>query len=224
MMSKVKSQGVWVEWEEVLSEEMQKPYMRALKEFLSKEEREVYPLEEEIFQAFQLTPFEKVKVVILGQDPYHGPGEAHGLCFSVKRGIKLPPSLKNIFKELKGDLGIEPASHGCLEDWAKRGVLLLNTTLTVRKGEPLSHYGRGWEQFTDVVIEKLAQKKDPIVFMLWGRLAVEKGHNIHKPHLVLKASHPSPFSVKNFLGCKHFSKANDFLKSVGKEPIDWRLS
>ena len=217
-------------WKEILSKESSKPYVVDLKEFVRKERErgDVFPPDNEVFQAFQLTPFDDVKVVILGQDPYHGHNQAHGLCFSVKKGVVSPPSLKNIYKELKEDLGILPPSHGCLVDWARQGVFLLNATLTVRRGEPMSHHGRGWEQFTDRVIETLCLREDPIVFVLWGRSAGEKGDNIlakHKhPHLVLKASHPSPLSAyTGFLGCKHFSKANTFLQNVGKIPIDWRI-
>ncbi len=204
-------------WNKEISEE--------LEEFLQKErgEYEVFPPTEEVFQAFELTPFEKVKVVILGQDPYHGPGQAHGLCFSVKKGEKQPPSLKNIFKELQGDLGIEKPLHGYLGKWAEGGVFLLNTTLTVRKGCPMSHKGKGWEQFTDRVLERLFSREDPIVFMLWGKVAEDKCKWNTKNHLVLKAGHPSPFSARYFLGCKHFSKANTFLEGVGKTPIDWSL-
>lgn len=215
-------------WREVLADELEKPYMKKLFEFLENEKGEVYPPKEKIFEAFQNTPFKDVKVVILGQDPYHGPGQAHGLCFSVSKGVAIPPSLKNIYKELQEDLGITPADHGCLESIAKQGVLLLNATLTVRKGEPLSHAEKGWERFTDAVIEKLWQREDPIVFILWGKFALKKCksvlHGLNRDHLILTAAHPSPFSAKKFFGCKHFSKTNAFLVSIGKKPINWELS
>lgn len=213
-------------WHEALKEEIQSPYVSELKDFLEKEKKEgkaIYPPSEEIFQAFLFTPFEKVKVVIVGQDPYHGAGQAHGLSFSVKEGIALPPSLKNIYKELKDDLGVI-RNGGCLSGWAKQGVLLLNATLSVRSGEPKSHYGKGWERFTDSVVKKLVEKKDPIVFLLWGKSAQEKIIFSEKTHhLVLKAAHPSPYSVSGFLGCKHFSKTNQFLKERGHLEIDWSI-
>jgi uracil-DNA glycosylase len=165
--------------------------------------------------------------VIVGQDPYHGPGQAHGLSFSVPKGISQPPSLQNIFKELKEDLGVEPPEHGCLTDWTSQGVLLLNAILTVRANEPKSHHGRGWEIFTDRVIQLLCARKDPLVFLLWGKSALDKVQHIAagtSHHLVLTAPHPSPFSAHTgFMGCRHFSKANEFLKKIGKEPIDWRI-
>lgn len=215
-------------WKRRLEKEMSLPYMRELKHFLEEEEKSgqiVYPPKEKIFQAFLETPFDQVKIVIVGQDPYHGKGQAHGLSFSVLEEVKkLPPSLKNIFKEMGEDLQIPLPTTGCLSSWAKQGVFLLNTTLTVREGEPKSHFGRGWEKFTDAVIRCLAEKEDPIVFLLWGKSAQEKGEGIHrlqKGHLVLTAAHPSPFSVTGFLGCRHFSKANDFLIKTGKPPICW---
>ena len=215
-------------WKEILGDEFEKPYMKKLNLFLEKEKGEVFPEKDKIFEAFNMTRFMDVRVVVLGQDPYHGQGQAHGLCFSVKKGATIPPSLKNIYKELQVDLGIKPAGHGCLDSWAKQGVLLLNATLTVRKGEPLSHAGKGWERFTDVVIEKLYAREDPLVFMLWGKFAQKKCkavlHGKAKQHLILTAAHPSPFSAKKFFGCKHFSKANDFLKCVGKKPINWELA
>jgi uracil-DNA glycosylase len=211
-------------WKTVLGSELQKPYIKKLEEFLEREKGEFFPPKEEVFEAFKKTPFDKVKVVIVGQDPYHGEGQAHGLCFSVKKGISLPPSLKNIYKELQQDLGIVPEKHGFLSKWADEGVLLLNTTLTVRKKEPLSHFGKGWEEFTDAVIEKLCKREDPLVFILWGKLASEKCKRVlHAKHCVLIAAHPSPFSAKNFFGCKHFSKTNAFLESVQKKQIDWRV-
>lgn len=218
-------------WHHELSEEIAKPYIAQLKEFIKREKAQnkiIYPPESLVFNAFLHTPYEKVKVVIIGQDPYHGPGQAHGLCFSVPCGIPLPPSLKNIFLELEQDLGIPPSQDGCLSSWAKQGVLLLNATLTVRAGEPKSHYGQGWEQFTDAVVAKLLQREDPIVFVLWGKSAQEKLehilHNKKTPHAVLTAAHPSPFSAHSgFFGCRHFSKVNAFLEQWGKTPIDWRI-
>lgn len=217
-------------WLKILQEEFEKPYMKEIESFLSAEIRagaEVYPPFELIFSAFCQTPFDEVKVVIMGQDPYHGAGQAHGLSFSVPKGVPLPPSLQNIFKELKQDLGVEMPSHGCLIQWARQGVLLLNATLTVRAGEPKSHFGRGWEIFTDRVVQLLCAKKEPIVFMLWGKSAAEKfthicSHSSH--HLVLTAPHPSPFSAHTgFFGSHHFSKANEFLKKNGIKPIDWAI-
>lgn len=166
--------------------------------------------------------------MIVGQDPYHGPGQAHGLCFSVAKGITPPPSLKNIFKELNDDLGIEMPKHGCLEKWARQGVLLLNTILTVRSGEPLSHQNQGWEHFTDTIIKALAERPDPVIFVLWGKNAIDKcshvGQVSHGRDVLLTAAHPSPFSAyRGFLGCKHFSKVNSLLSDFGKEPIDWSL-
>ncbi len=204
-----------------MSKEFNEKYFKELLLFLENE-GEFYPSRNEVFEAFSLTPFENVKVVIVGQDPYHGPGQAHGLCFSVKKGVKLPPSLKNIYKELQEDLDIGIKKDGCLDEWAKQGVLLLNTTLTVKPGEPLSHNGKGWERFTDAVIEKLELRRDPVVFILWGKHAMNKCKSVlHDHHLVLTAAHPSPLSVRKFYGCKHFSKANAFLKTIGKEEIDW---
>lgn len=217
-------------WLKVLQEEFEKSYMKHLETFLASEIRsgaEVYPPFALIFNAFCQTPFDRVKVVIMGQDPYHGAGQAHGLSFSVPKGVAQPPSLQNIFKELKEDLGVEPPSHGCLIDWANQGVLLLNATLTVRAGEPKSHFGKGWETFTDRVVQLLCMRKDPIVFILWGKSAAEKFEHIHMnaaQHLVLTAAHPSPFSAYNgFFGCKHFSKTNEFLKKAGKKPINWAI-
>ncbi len=215
-------------WHEQLKEELHKPYIKELKAFLEKEKAEgqaIYPPESSIFHAFAKTPYDKVKVVIIGQDPYHGAGQAHGLSFSVLPGTKSPPSLQNIFKELQTDMGIKQATHGCLDAWAKQGVLLLNAILTVRAGEPKSHHGKGWEQFTDAIIDLLAKRKDPIVFLLWGKSAQEKAEKLlNTHHAVFIAAHPSPYSATGFLGCKHFSKANAFLKSIGKEPVDWNLN
>lgn len=217
-------------WLQRLAPEFEKPYMKSLETFLAQENgagATVYPPFELIFNAFCLTPFESVKVVIMGQDPYHGPGQAHGLSFSVPKGVPQPPSLQNIFKELKEDLGIAPPSHGCLEEWAKQGVLLLNATLTVRANEPKSHHGKGWELFTDRVIALLCERKDPLVFLLWGKSAYEKFQHIPKhncPHLVLTAAHPSPLSAHSgFLGCRHFSQTNAFLQKAGKPPINWAI-
>jgi len=220
-------------WFEALEGEIQKPYILKLKEFLLGERREgytIFPPTHLIFKAFLLTPFEQVKVVIVGQDPYHGVGQAHGLCFSVQRGVGMPPSLKNIYKELERDLGIVPARHGCLEKWARQGVLMLNATLTVRAGQPQSHCGRGWERFTDAVIEKLCVARGggrPLVFILWGSFARKKLENIvglcRGCYAVLKAAHPSPYSAKGFFGCCHFSKTNEFLQKWGEKPIDWSL-
>lgn len=212
-------------WHKLLEEEINKPYIKDLKDFLDREE--TYPPKDQIFHAFAMTPYDAVKVVIIGQDPYHGPGQAHGLSFSVPEGVDPPPSLKNIYKELQTDLGIAPAKTGCLDKWAKQGVLLLNATLTVRPNEPKSHYGKGWERFTDSVVVKLAERKDPIVFILWGRSAKEKCAHLldHSHHAVLTSAHPSPLSAHNgFFGCRHFSKANEYLKKWGKTPIDWVVS
>lgn len=214
-------------WHEVLQEEIQKPYVEQLKKFIAQEKAEgktIYPPESHIFYAFGMTPYKEVKVVIMGQDPYHGPGQAHGMSFSVPKGVPAPPSLKNIYKELQDDLGISPPQTGCLDGWAKQGVLLLNATLTVRASEPKSHYGKGWEQFTDAVIQKLAEREDPIVFLLWGRSAKEKCGALmnHPRHKVLTAAHPSPFSAHyGFFGSRPFSKINNTLKQWGKTPIDW---
>lgn len=214
-------------WHEKLKDEIAKPYVADLKTFLDEEKKNgavVYPPEPLVFHAFAETPYEKVKVVIMGQDPYHGAGQAHGLSFSVPKGVTPPPSLKNIFKELNQDLGIPVSSHGCLESWARQGVLLLNATLTVRAKEPRSHYGKGWEQFTDAVIDLLVQREDPIVFILWGKSAQEKCHKVAGTHhVMLQSAHPSPYSADRFFGCRHFSKANELLKKWGKTPIDWSI-
>ena len=218
-----------ISWANRLSEEFQKPYMRDLEAFLCREVKKstVYPPIEQIFNAFCFSRFDDVKVVIIGQDPYHGEGQAHGLSFSIPKGVPPPPSLQNIFKELVSDCGIPIPKHGCLESWARQGVVLLNATLTVRAGEAKSHYGRGWEQFTDRIVQLLAERDDPIAFILWGRSAFEKwkhaGGN-KKQHLVLTSAHPSPLSAHSgFFGCHHFSKANAFLESVGKAPINWSI-
>lgn len=214
-------------WKEPLTEEFNQPYFAALKNFLVEEKKShaVYPPGNKIFAAFNRTPFEKVKVVILGQDPYHGKGQAHGLCFSVPPGIASPPSLVNIFMELHNDLGIAMPSHGNLEAWAGQGVLLLNATLTVRANQAGSHQNRGWENFTDAVIRKLSLEKKGLVFILWGRYAQAKEFLIDAGrHHILKAAHPSPFSAHSgFFGCRHFSKTNEILQKQGMEPVDWSL-
>jgi uracil-DNA glycosylase len=214
-------------WKDVLAEEFQAQYFLELKEFLVEEKANyiVYPPGRLIFNAFQLTPFDKVRVVLLGQDPYHGPGQAHGLCFSVPAGITTPPSLINIFKEIESDLGITVPVHGNLEKWAKQGVLLLNATLTVRANQPGSHQKHGWEEFSNAVIRKLSQKRVGLIFLLWGKFAQEKESLIDTSrHYILKAAHPSPFSAYNgFFGCRHFSKTNEILNKHGLDEIDWRL-
>lgn len=217
-------------WHAALSDELSQPYMTQLFQFLEEEyaKNVVFPPKDLIFNAFNQTPYSQVKVVIMGQDPYHQKGQAHGLSFSVPMGIKQPPSLRNIFLELNKDLGITPPNHGCLISWARQGVLLLNATLTVREGEPKSHYGRGWERFTDLVIAKLVQHPHPLVFLLWGKSAQEKCEHVlqnlgETRHLLLTAAHPSPYSATGFFGCRHFSKANQFLVEKGLAPIDWAL-
>ena len=219
-------------WKQHLRGEFASDHMARLKQFLVAEKAagaRIFPRGSEYFAALDLTPPDAVKVVILGQDPYHGPGQAHGLCFSVRPGVRVPPSLVNIYKELQGDLGIAPARHGYLYHWARQGVLLLNNVLTVRQGEAASHKGQGWEQFTDAVVGVVAESARPVVFMLWGSHAQRKAGFVESVeqggrHLVLKAPHPSPLSAHTgFLGCRHFSKANAFLESTGQSPIDWRL-
>ena len=215
-------------WKQALAGEFSAPYMAALKSFLVEEKtsgKVIFPKGTEYFRALDLTPLGKVKVVILGQDPYHGDGQAHGLCFSVQPGVKIPPSLVNIYKEMREDLGIEPARHGFLEHWARQGVLLLNSVLTVERSLAASHQGKGWEKFTDAVIARVNAQDSPAVFMLWGSYAQKKaGFVDQKRHLVLKAPHPSPLSAHNgFFGSRHFSRANAFLKEHGMMPIDWQL-
>ena len=214
-------------WYRVLRPQFEAPYFAELKSFLVSEKRQyiVYPPGPLIFNAFNLTPFDKVKVVILGQDPYHGPGQAHGLSFSVPDGVPYPPSLRNIFKELHDDLGIPMARSGNLEKWAKEGVLLLNASLTVRAGEPTSHSHHGWEQFTDAAIRALSEQREHLVFILWGSYAIAKQILIDSSkHLVLKSVHPSPLSAsRGFFGCHHFSLTNTYLVENGIEPIDWTL-
>ena len=219
-------------WLEPLKGEFDSPYMQALREFLVAEKqagKRIFPKGNEWFRALDLTPLNDVRVVILGQDPYHGEGQAHGLCFSVQPGVRTPPSLVNIYKEMESDLGIPPARHGFLEHWAKQGVLLLNAVLTVQMSMAASHQGRGWEKFTDAVIRLVNAKAEPVVFMLWGSYAQKKAAFVDSVdkggrHLVLKAVHPSPLSAHaGFFGCGHFSKANAFLKAHGQKPIDWQL-
>lgn len=214
-------------WQDVLADEFEKPYYHSLRDFLKKEYRtqKIHPDMYHIFEALELTPYEKVKVVILGQDPYHGANQAHGLSFSVQPGVKIPPSLNNIYKELQSDLGIKPVNHGNLVSWAKQGVLLLNTVLTVREGQAYSHRGQGWERLTDTIIEKLNEREQPVVFILWGKPAQEKMKMIDRSkHIILTSSHPSPLSAhRGFLGSKPFSKTNDALLALGEQPIDWQL-
>ncbi|MCI0542210.1 uracil-DNA glycosylase [bacterium] len=214
-------------WKEVLHDEFEKACFKELTEFVRKEylSATVYPPPKFVFHAFELTPFDQTRVVILGQDPYHGPGQAHGLCFSVPEGVNPPPSLQNIYKEIESDLNIKVSEKdsGNLEHWAKQGVLLLNATLTVRAKTPGSHQHKGWEEFTDAVIRALSEKKEHLVFLLWGKYAQDKGAHIDTTkHLVLKAAHPSPYSASNgFFGCRHFSKTNDYLATHDKELIIW---
>lgn len=215
-------------WLEHLHNEFEQPYMQGLKQFLLSERQQgkvIYPQNNLIFNALNSTPLDKVKVVILGQDPYHGPNQAHGLCFSVLPGTPFPPSLKNIFKEIEQDLGINKPDHGCLQAWADKGVLLLNATLTVEQAKAGSHQGKGWEEFTDKVIEVINQECEGLVFLLWGSYAQKKGQFIDADkHCVLKSPHPSPLSAhRGFLGNKHFSQTNEWLKLRGKEPIDWQI-
>ena len=215
-------------WLERLQGEFAQPYMAELKRFLLAERergKRIFPKAAHWFRALDLTPLENVRVVILGQDPYHGPGQAHGLCFSVPPGVQPPPSLMNIYKELESDLGIRRARHGFLEHWAKQGVLLLNSVLTVEMGRAASHRDRGWERFTDAIIRQVNTGATPVVFMLWGSYAQKKAAVVDTSrHLVLKAAHPSPLSAHSgFFGCRHFSKANAFLQSKGLEQVDWTL-
>ncbi len=215
-----------VTWQTELAAEKEKSYFQDLLAFVKGERcnKKVYPPQCDVFNALKYTPLEKVKVVIIGQDPYHGPNQAHGLCFSVLPNVPPPPSLKNIFLELKQDLGLPIPNHGCLIKWAEQGVLLLNAVLTVEESKPQSHANMGWEKFTDRVIQILNEKKTGLVFLLWGAYAQKKCEMIDPTkHYILKAAHPSPFSVKGFLTCRHFSKANEYLKKMGKEPIDWSL-
>jgi uracil-DNA glycosylase len=215
-------------WKARIGDYLERPDMQALSAFLRAEKQAgkvIYPPGPDIFAAFEHTPFDQVRVVILGQDPYHGPNQAHGLCFSVRPGVQVPPSLQNIFKEIQRDLGIAPPDHGCLTPWADRGVLLLNAVLTVERSNANSHQGKGWEGFTDAAIDALNREREGIVFMLWGSYAQRKGQLIDaRRHRVLKSVHPSPLSAhRGFLGCGHFSAANTYLEEHGQAPIDWSL-
>jgi uracil-DNA glycosylase len=214
------------EWKAVLAAEFEQAHMQQLREFLQQRlvaGARIHPAGEHYFNAFDRTPFSKVKVVILGQDPYHGPGQAHGLCFSVPRGVAPPPSLRNIYKELQRDLGLVMPPHGCLEGWAAQGVFLLNSVLTVEEGCAAAHQGKGWEHFTDRVIATLNDQRAQLVFMLWGAYAQKKAAFVdRRKHCVLAAPHPSPLSAhRGFLGCRHFSRANEYLEQNGQQPIDW---
>lgn len=219
-------------WHQKLKDELALPYMQELEHFLDREEQEgqiIYPPRALIFNAFSQVPFDLVKVVIIGQDPYHGEGQAQGLSFSVPSGVHIPPSLKNIFLELKSDLNIEPSKNGCLTKWAEQGVLLLNAILTVRAKAPKSHHGKGWERFTDAVVRILCERADPVIFVLWGKSAQEKWEKVLKAeslkHVVLTAPHPSPYSAHTgFLGCRHFSTINRYLIEWGKDAIEWGVS
>ena len=213
------------DWKQILNEEFSKPYFEELVKFVKEEyaSREIFPKGSNIFRAFDKCPLDKLKVVIIGQDPYHGPGQANGLCFSVGEGVPFPPSLQNIFKEVHSDIGTPIPESGELDRWAEQGVLMLNAVLTVRAHEAASHAGRGWEHFTDAVVRAIAERKEGVVYMLWGSYAQKKGA-IADPrrNLILRAVHPSPLSAyRGFFGCKHFSQANDYLRSIGKEPIIW---
>ncbi len=216
-------------WKKELQAEFEKEYFKNLVNTLKEEKKlgkEIYPSGDEIFNAFELTPFKDVKVVILGQDPYHGPGQAHGLCFSVNKGVIIPPSLKNIYKELVTDVNFVKPNHGDLTSWATKGVFMLNASLTVERASPMSHSKIGWAQFTDAVIKILSERKEHIVFLLWGKFAQEKGKLVDvNKHTVLTAAHPSPFSAYNgFFGCKHFSKTNESLRTFGFSAIDWQIN
>ncbi|MGZ3808485.1 MAG: uracil-DNA glycosylase [Bacteriovorax sp.] len=214
-------------WKTLLKSEFESPYMQSLESKLKEdyEHKTIYPPPENIFSAFNLTPFENIKAVIIGQDPYHGPNQAHGLCFSVQPGIKIPPSLANIYKEIESDLGIKMPSHGYLKSWAENGVLLLNALLTVEAGKPMSHKNYGWDKFTDHVIDLINEKKENVVFMLWGSPAHAKAKKVDPNiHYILKSVHPSPLSsYRGYFGCKHFSQCNQFLISKNIQPIDWSL-
>ncbi len=223
------SSGIEGTWGELLIPEFEKPYMKSLKSFLHEEimqNKTIFPPGALYFHALNKTPYENVKVVILGQDPYHGPGQAHGLCFSVQVGVKPPPSLQNIYKEMKADLDLSPPEHGNLERWAEQGVLLLNSVLTVEKGRAGAHQNKGWEQFTDRIIEIINEVQTPTAFLLWGAYAQKKGDNIDRSkHLVIQSPHPSPFSAnRGFFGSAPFSKINRFLLENGREPVDWDLN
>lgn len=216
-------------WDAFLAPELKKPYMQETLEFLESERgagKKIYPAAENVFQALKLTPFDSVKVVIIGQDPYHGEGQAHGLCFSVNKGVKIPPSLVNIFKELESDLGFKAPAHGDLSLWARQGVLLLNNVLTVEDGKPGSHHKKGWEKFTDKVIEALNLNRENLVFILWGSPAQKKASSVDKSkHLIIESPHPSPLSsYRGFFGSRPFSKTNNYLEQNGQKPIEWQLS
>jgi uracil-DNA glycosylase len=215
------------DWNPILRAELGKPYWPELQRFVADERSRhtVYPAHDEVFAALHLTPYRDVKVLILGQDPYHGAGQAHGLCFSVRRGVPVPPSLQNIFKELRDDLGIDPPDHGCLDAWAAQGVLLLNATLTVRARQAASHQGKGWETFTDEVIRAVSAKPERVVFILWGAAARRKKSLIDTSrHVIIESAHPSPLSAHNgFFGSRPFSRANEALVAAGREPVDWRI-
>lgn len=215
------------DWNPVLRAELAEPYWGELQRFVADERarHRVFPPHEEVFAALHLTPYESVKVVILGQDPYHGPGQAHGLCFSVRPGVAVPPSLKNIHAELRSDLGIDPPDHGCLDAWSRQGVLLLNTTLTVRARQAASHQGKGWETFTDQVISAVDDKPERVVFILWGAAARRKKTLIDTSrHVIIESAHPSPLSAHNgFFGSRPFSRANEALVAAGREPVDWAI-
>ncbi|MFO0926436.1 MAG: uracil-DNA glycosylase [Gemmataceae bacterium] len=214
------------DWRAVLHAEFDQPYFHALEAFVAAERAAgpVFPPAEDVFNAFKATPFEQVKVLLLGQDPYHGPGQAHGMAFSVRHGVRPPPSLVNMFRELRDDLGVPTPNHGTLETWAQRGVMLLNAVLTVRQGEPNSHKDHGWEKFTDAVIRALNDRAAPVVFVLWGAYAQKKAKLVTEPrHRVVKAAHPSPLSAAKYLGSKPYSAVNQALEEVGAEPIDWRI-
>lgn len=217
-----------MEWKDILASQYESDYMKELKSFLLWEQmsnKEIYPEYSRVFEAMDMCPYKDVKVVILGQDPYHGPGQAHGMSFSVQEGVAIPPSLRNIFKELQSDLGITPPNTGYLGKWAEQGVLLLNNVLTVERGMAGSHRNQGWEKFTDFIVDHLNHEKSNLAFLLWGRDAQTKGARLDRSkHLVLEAVHPSPLSAhRGFFGCKHFSKANEYLKEHGREEINWRL-
>lgn len=224
-LTRVMEVNIEPSWKKVLAGEFEQDYFKELTDFVRDEykSKTIYPPPKLVFNAFELCPFDDVRTVILGQDPYHGKSQAHGLSFSVQDGITIPPSLKNIYKEINNDLGLATPSDGNLERWAKQGVLLLNASLTVEANTPASHTGRGWEQFTNNIIQKISDEKENVVFLLWGKFAQSKSEIIDESkHFILTAPHPSPFSAHSgFFGCKHFSKTNEYLKSVGGKPIDW---
>jgi uracil-DNA glycosylase len=227
-MNEIRAIQLHESWLSRLHDEFEQEYMQNLRDFLltrKKHNAVIYPPGSQIFNALNSTPFERVRVVILGQDPYHGPGQAHGLCFSVQRGVRIPPSLANIYREIEADLGLTPPHHGYLQSWAEQGVLLLNAVLTVERGQAGSHQGKGWERFTDTIVQLLNDECEGLVFLLWGSYAMKKGAVIdRRKHLVLKAPHPSPLSAhRGFLGCRHFSSANGYLEQHQQLPIDWSV-